>query len=231
MYEAELLDAFLLLSLLVIGCCLPEPPGPGPAALLLACLTAVAFLTLAHSHCGNIMDVDTTGASLETGKQEGLEFGGVEASKIIARRDLNYLEKYKMKIKRVSEKTNIDVAVIAGIISRESHAGTILEDGWGDHGNGFGLMQVNKRYHNIVGTWDSEEHITQGALILCNMIKEIKKKFPSWTNEQQLKGGISAYNAGPKNVQSYERMDIGTTKNDYANDVVARAKFYKTNGY
>lgn len=67
---------------------------------------------------------------------------GVEASKIIARRDLNNLEKYKMKIKRVSEKTNIDPAVIAAIMSRESHAGTILEDGWGDHGNGFGLMQV-----------------------------------------------------------------------------------------
>ncbi|XP_026563224.1 lysozyme g-like [Pseudonaja textilis] len=183
------------------------------------------------SYYGNIMDVDTTGASLETGKQEGLEFGGVEASKIIARKDLNNLEKYKMKIKRVSEKTNIDAAVIAAIISRESHAGTILDDGWGDHGNGFGLMQVDKRYHKVVGTWDSEEHINQGALILCSMIEEIKIKFPSWTNEQQLKGGISAYNAGPKNVQSYERMDIGTTKNDYANDVVARAKFYKTNGY
>ncbi|XP_039196527.1 lysozyme g-like protein 2 isoform X1 [Crotalus tigris] len=186
----------------------------------------------AHSsYYGNIMDVDTTGASLETGKQEGLDFGGVEASKIIARRDLNNLEKYKMKIKRVSEKTNIDAAVIAAIMSRESHAGTILEDGWGDHGNGFGLMQVDRRYHKLVGTWDSEEHINQATLILCSMIDEIKKKIPLWTNEQQLKGGISAYNAGLKNVQSYERMDIGTTKNDYANDVVARAKFYKTNGY
>ncbi|XP_070607085.1 lysozyme g-like protein 2 [Erythrolamprus reginae] len=184
-----------------------------------------------HSYYGNIMDVDTTGASLETGKQEGLEFGGVEASKIIARRDLNNLEKYKMKIKRVSEKTNIDAPMIAGIISRESHAGTILKDGWGDHGNGFGLMQVDRRHHEPIGTWDSEEHINQGTLILRGMIEEIKKKFPSWTKEQQLKGGISAYNAGPKNVQSYERMDIGTANNDYSNDVVARAKFYKTNGY
>jgi len=32
--------------------------------------------------------------------------------------------------------------VIAGIISRESHAGKILKNGWGDRGNGFGLMQV-----------------------------------------------------------------------------------------
>lgn len=46
-----------------------------------------------------------------------------------------------------------------------------------------------------------------------------------------ISGGISAYNAGPNNVQTYDRMDIGTTHNDYANDVVARAKFYKRNGY
>ncbi|XP_063161044.1 lysozyme g-like [Candoia aspera] len=185
----------------------------------------------AHSYYGNIMDVDTTGASLETGKQEGLRYGGVAGSEIIAKRDLNNLEKYKMKIKRVSEKTNIDAAVTAAIISRESHAGTVLKDGWGDHGNGFGLMQVDKRYHKLVGTWDSEEHINQATLILCSMIEEIKKKFPSWTKEQQLKGGISAYNAGPKNVQSYAGMDIGTAHNDYANDVVARAKFFKENGY
>lgn len=46
-----------------------------------------------------------------------------------------------------------------------------------------------------------------------------------------ISGGISAYNAGANNVQSYDRMDIGTTHHDYANDVVARAKFYKRNGY
>ncbi|XP_061482863.1 lysozyme g-like protein 2 [Rhineura floridana] len=184
-----------------------------------------------EDHYGKIMDVDTTGASLETGKQEGLSYGGVEASERIAERDLKNMEKYKTKIKNVSKKTNIDAAIIAAIISRESHAGTILKDGWGDHGNGFGLMQVDKRYHKLIGTWDSEEHITQGTLILCSMIKDIQKKFPQWTKEQQLKGGISAYNAGTKNVQSYDRMDIGTTNNDYANDVVARAQFYKRNGY
>ncbi|KYO41435.1 lysozyme g-like [Alligator mississippiensis] len=156
-------------------------------------------------HYGKLMDVDTTGASIETGKQEGLSYGGVTASEKIAERDLKNLQKYETKIKNVGKKLGVDPALIAAIISRESHGGIVLKDGWGDGGNGFGLMQVDKRHHEIVGTWDSEEHITQG--------------------------GISAYNAGPKNVQSYERMDIGTTKNDYANDVVARAKFYKRNGY
>ncbi|NXT47013.1 LYG protein, partial [Pluvianellus socialis] len=180
---------------------------------------------------GNIMNVDTTGASEATAKPEGLSYAGVPASEKIAEKDLKNMKKYQAKITKVGNSKCIDPAVIAGIISRESHAGIVLENGWGDHGNGFGLMQVDKRYHKLVGSWDSEEHLAQGTEILCGMIKAIQKKFPTWTKEQQLKGGISAYNAGPNNVQTYDRMDIGTTHNDYANDVVARAKFYKRNGY
>ncbi|NXJ69391.1 LYG protein, partial [Rostratula benghalensis] len=178
---------------------------------------------------GNIVNVDTTGASEATAKWEGLRYAGVPASEKIAERDLKNMAKYKTKITKVGNIKCIDPAVIAGIISRESHAKTVLQYGWA--GNGFGLMQVDKRYHKIVGSWDSEEHLAQGTEILCDMIKAIQKKFPTWTKEQQLKGGISAYNAGPNNVQTYDRMDIGTTHNDYANDVVARAKFYKRNGY
>ncbi|XP_054829025.1 lysozyme g-like [Eublepharis macularius] len=180
---------------------------------------------------GRIMDVQTTGAGLRTARAEGLKAGGVQASAIIAEKDLKNMIKYRTKIINVSKKTGIDAAVIAGIISRESHAGTALKNGWGDHGNGFGLMQVDKRYHKLIGAWNSEAHITQGTQILCNMINGIAKKFPGWTKAQQLKGGISAYNAGIRNVQTYDRMDIGTTGNDYANDVTARAQFYKKHGY
>lgn len=44
-------------------------------------------------------------------------------------------------------------------------------------------------------------------------------------------GGIAAYNAGPNNICSVEDMDMRTTGKDYANDVVARAQWYKNNGY
>lgn len=67
---------------------------------------------------------------------------GVAASETIAERDLKILEKYKANIEKVGKETGIDAAVIAAIISRESHAGKTLKDGWGDKGNGFGLMQV-----------------------------------------------------------------------------------------
>ncbi|NXW55985.1 LYG protein, partial [Eurystomus gularis] len=180
---------------------------------------------------GNILNVDTTGASMATAKPEGLSYAGVAASERIAERDLKNMQKYQDMIIEVGHSKCVDPAVIAGIISRESHAGTAVDNGWGDHGNAFGLMQVDKRYHNPVGSWDSKAHLTQGTEILGRMLETMQTKFPTWTKEQQLKAAISAYNAGPKNIQSYDRMDIGTTQNDYANDVVSRAKFFKRNGY
>ncbi|XP_048817868.1 lysozyme g isoform X2 [Lagopus muta] len=200
-------------------------------------LTLLGFSTLlgmcqARTDCyGNVNRIDTTGASCNTAKPEGLNYCGVQASRKIAERDLGNMNRYKILIKRVGEALCIEPAVIAGIISRESHAGTILKNGWGDNGNGFGLMQVDKRHHNIEGTWNGETHISQGTRILIDMIKKIQRKFPRWTRDQQLKGGISAYNVGPGNVRSYERMDIGTLHDDYGNDVVARAQYFKQHGY
>ncbi|KYO41433.1 lysozyme g-like [Alligator mississippiensis] len=156
--------------------------------------------------------VDTTGASSQTARPEGLSYAGVRASETIAAKDLIRMNNYKGLIQRAGSNQCVDPAVIAGIISRESHAGAALTaDGWGDGGNAFGLMQVDKRYHKLVGKWNSEAHLIQGTQILV--------------------GGISAYNAGPGNVRTYEKMDIGTTHNDYANDVVARAKFYQKKGF
>nr|ACI68608.1 Lysozyme g [Salmo salar] len=171
----------------------------------------ITFLTLA-SCFGDITKVDTSGASEITARQDKLTLQGVDASHKLAEHGL-------------------DPAIIAGIISRESRAGSALDHGWGDHGKGFGLMQVDKRYHKIVGAWDSEKHISQGTEILIEFIRRIQAKFPAWPKEHQLKGGISAYNAGDKNVRTYERMDVGTTGGDYSNDVVARSQWFKSQGY
>ncbi|XP_041112134.1 lysozyme g-like [Polyodon spathula] len=180
---------------------------------------------------GDVMKIDTTGASEKTAKQDKLTVQGVAASRKMAEHDLANMNKYKQLIIKVGRAQQMDPSVIAGIISRESRAGTQLKDGWGDHGNGYGLMQVDKRHHTPAKPWDGEPHLTQGTQILIGKINEIKKKFPSWPKEHQFKGGISAYNAGAGNVRSYDRMDIGTTGDDYANDVVARAQWFKTNGY
>ncbi|KAI2657197.1 Lysozyme g [Labeo rohita] len=72
-------------------------------------------------------------------------FKGVEASKKLAEHDLARMEQYKSKIIKVGRANQMDPAVIAAIISRESRAGAALKNGWGDHGNGFGLMQVGQK--------------------------------------------------------------------------------------
>ncbi|NWY61267.1 LYG protein, partial [Chionis minor] len=200
--------------------------------LLLLGLAALLGASQGRTDCyGSVSRIRTSGASCKTAKPERLSYCGVKASETIAQRDLNAMNQYKALIKKVGEKLCVEPALIAGIISRESHAGKILRNGWGDNGNGFGLMQVDKNSHKPVGRWNSETHLMQGTNILVSMIKTIQRKFPRWTKDQQLKGGISAYNAGPRNVQSYDRMDIGTTHDDYSNDVVVRAQYYKKHGY
>nr|XP_057906719.1 lysozyme g-like [Doryrhamphus excisus] len=179
---------------------------------------------------GDLMKVETTGAGQKTSKQDQLSITGVAASDAMARTDLSRMNNYKAIITEVGQEKKIDPAIIAGIISRESRAGNALENGWGDDHKAWGLMQVDKRYHTIQGAWNSAEHLRQGTEILIGYIKEIKNKFPNWTAEQQLKGGIASYNFGTKNVQTLGGMDKGTTGDDYSSDVVARAQWYKTNG-
>ncbi|XP_068448551.1 lysozyme g-like [Clinocottus analis] len=183
---------------------------------------------------GNIMNVQTTGASMQTARQDKLQCSGVSASHTMAQTDAGRMEKYRSKINTVGAKYGIAPALIAAIISRESRAGNCLQGGWGDHGNAWGLMQVdvnpNGGGHTARGGWDSEEHLCQATEILVYFIGRIRNKFPSWSAEQQLKGAIAAYNMGDGNVRTYDGVDEGTTGRDYSNDVVARAQWYKTNG-
>lgn len=176
---------------------------------------------------------DATGASPQTASQDRLGCSGVPASEQMAKIDLQRMEKYKDMITRVGRSFKIDPALIAGIISRESRAGNALQNGWGDHGRAWGLMQVDVTptggNHTRVGAWDSEEHIRQGTGILDYFIGRIRNKFEreGWTEAQILKGAIAAYNMGDGNVHSYSRVDENTTGKDYSNDVVARARWYK----
>ncbi|KAG7328945.1 hypothetical protein KOW79_007119 [Hemibagrus wyckioides] len=181
---------------------------------------------------GDITKISTTGASEETARQDKLTLKGVEASYKMAETDLTRIDQYKAIIQKVGRAKNMDPAVIAGIISRETRGGLHLtKEGYQKDGKGFGLMQVDTGSHQKSGAWNSEEHIAQGTEILIGFIKKIQKNFPAWPKEHQFKGGIAAYNFGPGNVRTYERMDVGTAGNDYSSDVVARSQFFKRKGY
>ncbi|KAM3624237.1 uncharacterized protein V6R79_020898 [Siganus canaliculatus] len=192
-----------------------------------------AVLYFIYTCYGDIMKVETTGASWQTSQQDGLGYYGVKASETMAETDAGRMERYRLMIKRVGRRKKIDPALIAAIISRESRAGNTLDDGWGDYRRAWGLMQVDvteEGGRNIpVGAWDSEEHLDQATGELVKFINKIRNKFPGWTKEQVLKGGIAAYNMGDGNVHSYEDVDANTTGGDYSNDVVARAQWYKNN--
>ncbi|XP_070828151.1 lysozyme g-like [Chaetodon trifascialis] len=189
---------------------------------------------------GNVMDIQTSGASWQTSQQDNLGFSGVRASHAMAQEDAGRMENYRSEINTVGSEYGIDPALIAAIISRESRAGNALHNGWGDYDagrgeyNAWGLMQVDVNpkggNHTPQGAWDSEQHLSQATGILVYFIRKMQGKFSGLSKEKQLKGGIAAYNMGDGNVHSYEHVDENTTGKDYSNDVVARAQWYKTHG-
>ena len=165
-----------------------------------------------------------TGASAVTASQDGLS-AGVGASQRMAQADLSGLRQYKGAFESAAAKHGLPPALLAAIASRESRAGAALDsNGRGDGGNGFGLMQIDFRYHRPSGGPYSAQHVDQAAGILKGMLNEVKANHPSWSPEQQLRGAVAAYNSGVSNVQSLAGMDRGTTGNDYSNDVWARAQ-------
>ncbi|XP_042291037.1 lysozyme g-like isoform X2 [Thunnus maccoyii] len=102
---------------------------------------------------GDIRKVNTTGASDETARADGKSSRGVRASHEMAADDLPYIKKYKDKIIRAAKKNDVQPSVVAGIISRETRGGrgAGLDDGWGNNGNAFGLMQIDKDWHTPRG--------------------------------------------------------------------------------
>ncbi|MEZ4298389.1 MAG: type VI secretion system tip protein TssI/VgrG, partial [Polyangiaceae bacterium] len=140
--------------------------------------------------------------------------------------------------KAAGAKNGIPPALILGLMGRESDFGSALDkNGYGDHGNAFGVLQVDINAHTALGTTDaagnatpsSQEHVDQAMDIFTSQLDTVKAKHPDWTSEEQLAGGVSAYNAGPKNVKtrpsdeaSWEKLDDNRNSDGtYSRDVWA----------
>jgi murein DD-endopeptidase MepM/ murein hydrolase activator NlpD len=179
---------------------------------------------------------ETNGCKRATSEPEGINQPGIEASHEIARRDMVHLNSERLNsISLVSKKFNVPRAIVAALASRESHLGSILgrgsnKPGWGDKNHGWGILQVDKRHHNLRGLDDpfSQPHVDQAIEIFSTYRDQISFKHPNWSDENVLKGACVAYNSGVKNVQSIVGMNDGTTHDDYGDDVIARAQFYLT---
>ena len=96
------------------------------------------------------VDEHYSGASAATARQDGLKITGPAASTAMVERDLKDLLRFERSFVEAGKKYGIPKEILMGIASRESRAGRILDkNGWGDHGNAFGLMQVCKRFVRI----------------------------------------------------------------------------------
>lgn len=198
----------------------------GPATA--AALDRVAAEVAAASPDERILfEVTTTGASAATASQDGLR-GGVASSETMAETDQERILALKSTFEAVAGRTGIPAALLAAIASRETRGGNLLDaEGYSRYdGNGFGVMQVDKRYHDPQGAATSEEHVEQAAEILADYRDQIRDKFPDWTEAMVLRGAVAAYNTGPGNVRSYSDVDGNTTGGDYSADVWARARSY-----
>ncbi|KAK7116006.1 glycine, glutamate and proline-rich protein-like [Littorina saxatilis] len=182
---------------------------------------------------GNFMNLHPTGSSAQTARQDGISGGGVAASQRMVANDYAELNKRKSCYVTAGNKNCVHPAVIAGIASRETRGGSVIArtGGWGDNHHAYGIMQCDGGASGLGSTctkyhWDSCEHIDMMVrILLVPYIKTIQHKHSSWAPEQQLQGAVSAYNAGTGNVATFSGMDLGTTGNDYSNDVMARAQY------
>ena len=173
----------------------------------------------------------TTGASRATARQDGLSEGGVKSSHKMAQNDWIRVSPLADRFCLIGEKFNLPPELLAAIASRESRCGnsSLLDRGWGDHGQAFGVMQVAKRYHTVAGVGPdpaSLEHLEQAARIFSQYLKEVQQHHPIWSDSHLLEGAAVAYNSGVTNVRTQTGMNKGTTGNDYGADVIARAQFY-----
>ncbi|NP_001028599.1 lysozyme g-like protein 2 precursor [Mus musculus] len=178
---------------------------------------------LYHGCYGDIMTMETFGAPCDI---NNLMNCGIHGSEMFAEMDLKAIKPYRILIKEVGQRHCIDPALIAAIISRESHGGAVLQNGWDHKGQRFGLMQLDKNMYHPIGSWDSKEHLLQSVGILTERIKAMKRKFPTWNTAQQLKGGLTAFKSGMETIVTPADID-----GDLVDDVLARAKFYKRHGF
>lgn len=154
-----------------------------------------------------------------------------------------YLEflKYKDAVLYLAREVNISPAILAGIGSRESRWGLALTPpgpgGKGDKGNGFGLMQVDQRYHaahtSSTDWMNPNKHLAYAAKYLRLCVDHFTKKTGIGGNVA-LQAGVAAYNCGPTNAinawSQGQDIDFFTAGRNYSKDVFSRAGWYQLNG-
>jgi soluble lytic murein transglycosylase-like protein len=121
-----------------------------------------------------------------------------------------------------ARQTGIDRNLLLAVASRESAMGkTLSPTGYGDNGNGIGIMQIDRRYHpNYAAGYlplDTYANVQKGAEIL-------RSELDRYGGNRQY--ALDAYNAGAGNVAAGVNQGMGpdfyTTAGNYGSDVLRR---------
>ncbi len=174
---------------------------------------------------------EPTGASERTARQDNLPARGilgVKASEAMAETDRARIGAHKGKFSEAGKLFDLPPALLAAIASRETRCGNVLDaNGWGDHENAYGIMQVDKRFHSPIETEGGpagEAHIQQATAILRDKLNTVERRFEGLSDSQSLQAAVSRYNGGSGRLPPHS--DEGTTGGDYMNDVWTRARYF-----
>ena len=200
-------------------------------------MDAFSCFSYAISGYADINKLTPTGAGSMTAKDEGLSIVGVQASNEIAEKDWPAVQNYLPCFNRVGNKHNVPPCVIAGMASRESHVGKDLNstNGWSANNQSYGILQCDIQTSGLgrqgctQSGWDTCDLVeTVIEKVFLPKLQDVANQIPSkkWAPERQLQAAVAAYNLDIKKVQEWDRLDDGSTGNDYSNDVIARAQYF-----
>jgi hypothetical protein len=202
------------------------------------------------------VDPQPTGIKPHKLKSGKMSPGGVEASESAAKIHATRMPAHdlKAKLERLGEKYSLPPALIAGIASRESDMGRSTRQtgtlaGWGDPDkggelHGFGIIQVDKYKAPVPGLPKilqeaygkrkldqyAEEHIEWGVQSFLIKLENVRSSNPKLSEANQIATALSKYNGGYRdNKVVYPQNDVRTTGHDYANDTLARTRWFANN--
>lgn len=126
--------------------------------------------------------------------------------------------------------TGVDRDLLLAVASRESNMGMNLDENWlGDNGHGYGIMQIDKRYHSAFTSNNAPNNHAANILKGATILKAEIDRF----NGNKLHA-LAAYNAGPSSVREAIMQgldpDLYTTGQNYGKDVLNRYKIIKALG-
>lgn len=161
-----------------------------------------------------------------------------------------HVDQWREGVFAAAERAQVRPAVMAAIISRETHGDIrTCDPTWasrgrfiGDGGHGHGVCQIDDRsFPNECsayrkGDLTEDDMIALGARTLAMKAKNLRAMLgASLPPELVERYAIAAYNTGEGNVQrSIARMrdvDASTTGADYSRDVLEQAAWFEAHGY